>query len=91
VAIPRVGRVDTVVGERLVLESDGHRYHSSLEQFHEDRRRDLELAAQGYLCLRLDNHQIMHDWPGTEAVIVSLIRRREHLWTPAQRRRHDLS
>ena len=91
VAIPRVGRVDTVVGERLVLESDGHRYHSSLEQFHEDRRRDLELAAQGYLCLRLDNHQIMHDWPRTEVVVLSLIRRREHLWTPAQRRRHDLS
>ena len=90
VVIPRVGRVDIVVGERLVLESDGHRFHSSLEQFHEDRRRDLELAAQGYLCLRLDNHQIMDDWARTEAVILSLIRRREHLWTPAQTRRQKL-
>lgn len=90
VFIPRVGRVDDVIGDRLVLESDGYRYHSALEQFREDRRRDLELARQEYLCIRLDNHQIMDDWPNTEEVLLSLIRRREHRWSPAQRRRHDL-
>ncbi|MBF4461431.1 MULTISPECIES: endonuclease domain-containing protein [unclassified Rathayibacter] len=90
VLIPGVGFVDEIIGERLVLESDGFRYHSSVEQFREDRRRDLELARQEYLCLRLDNHQIMEDWPRTEEVLRALIRRREHRWTPAQCRRHNL-
>ena len=87
VLIPRVGRVDEVIGERMVVETDGYRYHSSTEQFHEDRRRDLELARQEYLCIRLDNHQVMDDWPRTEAALFEMIRRNEHLWTAAQRRR----
>ncbi|AND15566.1 DUF559 domain-containing protein [Rathayibacter tritici] len=91
VFIPGVGHVDDIIGERLVVESDGYRYHSSLAQFREDRRRDLELARRGYLCLRLDNHQIMDDWARTEDVLLTLIRNREHLWTPAQRRRHNIS
>lgn len=91
VLIPRVGHVDDVIGDRLVLESDGYRFHSSADQFREDRRRDLELARQDYLCIRLDNHQIMEDWPRTEAALLELVRRREHRWSPAQRRRHNLS
>ena len=90
VLIPHVGRVDEVIGDRMVLETDGYRYHSSVEQFHEDRRRDLELARQEYLCIRLDNHQIMDDWPRTEAALFAMIRRNEHLWTAAQRRRRGL-
>jgi very-short-patch-repair endonuclease len=90
VLVPRVGRVDEVIGERMVLETDGYRYHSSIEQFHEDRRRDLELARQEYLCIRLDNHQIMDDWPRTEAALFEMIRRNEHMWTAAQRRRRAL-
>ncbi|QHC67698.1 DUF559 domain-containing protein [Rathayibacter sp. VKM Ac-2759] len=90
VVIPGVGHVDEVIGDRLVLESDGYRFHSSLEQFREDRRRDLELARQEYLCIRLDNHQIMEDWPRTEEALFTIIRRNEHLWSAAQRRRHGL-
>ncbi|MBO0984084.1 DUF559 domain-containing protein [Rathayibacter sp. SD072] len=90
VPVPGVGFVDEIVGERLVLESDGYRYHGSLEQFREDRRRDLELARQEYLCIRLDNHQIMEDWPRTEEALLSLIHRQEHLWTAPQRRRRGL-
>lgn len=88
VVIPAVGRVDQVIGDRLVLESDGYSFHSSIEQFREDRRRDLELARQEYLCIRLDNHQIMEDWPRTEEALFTIIRRNEHLWTAVQRRRH---
>lgn len=91
VHIPRVGRVSGIVGERMVVESDGYRYHSSAEQFYKDRRRDLELARQEYLCIRLDNHQIMDDRPRTEEVLLTLIRRQKHLWTPAQRRRRNIS
>ncbi|QHC59924.1 type IV toxin-antitoxin system AbiEi family antitoxin domain-containing protein [Rathayibacter sp. VKM Ac-2760] len=90
VLIPHVGHVDDLVGERMVLESDGFRYHSTAEQFREDRRRDLELARQEYLCIRLDNHQIMDDWPRTEAALFAMIRRNEHLWTAPQRRRRGL-
>lgn len=91
VPVPGVGFVDEIVGDRLVLESDGYRYHGSFEQFREDRRRDLELARQEFLCIRLDNHQIMEDWPRTEEALLSLIRRQEHLPTAPQRRRHGLA
>jgi very-short-patch-repair endonuclease len=90
VSILGVGRVDQVIGDRLVIESDGYRFHSGPEQFREDRRRDLELARQEYLCIRLDDHQIMEDWPRTEEALFTIIRRREHLWSAAQRRRHGL-
>ncbi|WP_146086058.1 MULTISPECIES: type IV toxin-antitoxin system AbiEi family antitoxin domain-containing protein [unclassified Rathayibacter] len=90
VPVSGVGRVDQIIGDRLVLESDGHRFHSGIEQFHEDRRRDLELARQEYLCIRLDSHQIMEDWPRTEEALFTLVRRKEHLWTAAQRRRHGI-
>ena len=48
-------------------------------------------ARQEYLCIRLDDHRIMEDRPRTEEVLLSLIRRQEHLWSAPQRRRHGLS
>ncbi|PPI20254.1 hypothetical protein C5D34_00350 [Rathayibacter sp. AY1B1] len=88
VDVPRVGRVDVVLGDRLVLEPDGRAFHSGSHQLEEDYRRSLELAAQGYLCLRLSTRQIVGSWDRTEAVIRGLVRRREHLWSalrPADR------
>jgi very-short-patch-repair endonuclease len=37
---------------RMVAEVDGYEFHSSLESFAADRRRDAELAAAGYRVLR---------------------------------------
>lgn len=80
VSIPGVGRVDVVLGERLVVETDGREFHSGSVQIEEDYRRSLELAARGFLCLRLSSRQVIDDWARTEAVIARSVGRGEHLW-----------
>ena len=80
VAITGVGHVDLLIGDRLVLELDGHRWHSAKEDFEEDRRRDLELTRVGYLVVRLSYDQVTWRWDGCEAVLLEIVRRREHLW-----------
>lgn len=87
VEIPGVGRVDNVIGECLVVETDGRAFHSGSFQLEEDYRRTLALLARGFVVMRLSSHQVLHAWPETEASLVRLIRRRQHLWTATQRRR----
>jgi very-short-patch-repair endonuclease len=77
VPIARVGRVDILIGDRLVLEVDGREWHADFES---DRARDRTLVALGYLVIRASYRQVMHDWPLIEAQITELTRRREHLW-----------
>ncbi len=86
VHVPRVGKVDLIVGQRLVLELDGYEWHSRKTDFEEDRRRDRELTAQGYQVLRLSYEQVTNDWPRCEEAILGLIRLRRHLWTRGARR-----
>ncbi len=80
VAIPGVGSVDLLVGERLVIELDGEEWHAGSEAFAEDRRRDLLLAALGYRVLRLTYQQVMYQWPSVLATVGGLIAAREHHW-----------
>ena len=86
VFIQRVGHVDLLVGDRLVVEVDGRAWHSGPLAYSEDRRRDLELVRQGYLVLRLSYGQVMNQWHVVEETIRTLIARREHTW--AIRHRH---
>jgi len=44
--------------QRLVVETDGYRYHRGRAAFEDDRERDLELRAQGYDVLRFTYRQI---------------------------------
>jgi very-short-patch-repair endonuclease len=47
-------RVDIAFPERKVgVEIDGHRFHSSPERFHDDRKRDLELRLEGWDMLHV--------------------------------------
>ena len=80
VQIERVGRVDLLVGDRLIIEADGFRWHGTREAFEEDRRRDLALAARGYLVVRITYRRVLDDWPAVERELMQLIRRDEHLW-----------
>jgi len=80
VLIAGVGRVDLIVGDRLVIELDGDRWHSTAEQREEDRRRDSALVARGYLVMRAGYQRVMHDWRGFEGEILTIVRRDEHLW-----------
>jgi very-short-patch-repair endonuclease len=80
VFIDGVGRVDLVVGDRLVIEADGQEWHDSPGAFASDRKRDLRLALLGYSVLRLTYAQIIHEWPLVELSIRAMIARREHVW-----------
>jgi very-short-patch-repair endonuclease len=79
VRLPRVGRVDLLVGDRLVLELDGEEFHTGLA-FEEDRRRDFELVQQGYLVLRITYRMLMRNRAWVEEGILALVRRNEHRW-----------
>lgn len=80
VRIRGVGRVDVLIGDRLVLELDGYGFHATGEAFETDRRRDLALHALGYRVVRLSYRQVMEGWDGAEQVILSMIRRGDHRW-----------
>jgi very-short-patch-repair endonuclease len=78
VVIPGVGRVDFLIGARVVVEVDGREHHTSVAAFERDRRRDAKLAERGFRVLRFSYAQVMHDWPTVERTIRAVISRREH-------------
>jgi very-short-patch-repair endonuclease len=79
VRISGVGRVDMVIGDRLVLEIDGYAYHSDKERFEADRRRDARLSARGYRVLRFSYDQIFNHWSEVKSAILAAIARGDHL------------
>lgn len=79
VKIAGVGRVDFLIGTRLVIEVDGWEYHADREQFEADRRRDARLSARGYRVLRFSYRQIMNSWSEVRAAILAAVARNDHL------------
>ncbi|WP_344785588.1 type IV toxin-antitoxin system AbiEi family antitoxin domain-containing protein [Gordonia caeni] len=79
VQIPGIGRVDLLVGKRLIIEVDGQEHHHSTEQFHNDRERDLEAFRLGYLPMRLAYRHVVHEWEVRKGAILAVVRRGEHL------------
>lgn len=53
VSIDRVGEVDFLIGDRLIIECDGKENHDGNSQRHKDLLRDAAAAALGYETLRL--------------------------------------
>ncbi|RFA16640.1 hypothetical protein B7R22_04000 [Subtercola boreus] len=86
VPIRGVGRVDLLIGDRLVIELDGRKWHSSEQAFTRDRGRNLTLHEAAYLPMRYSYAQVMYEWDRIEAVIRGHVRRREHRWSSRQRR-----
>lgn len=82
VVIGTVGRVDFLVGRRLVIEVDSIAHHTSRETYTRDRERDRRLVALGYLVVRLTYHQVMHDWGRVEPDLLAVIRRGDHRPAP---------
>lgn len=78
VRIPTVGRVDLLVGARLVIEVDSRAHHTDPTQYYKDRLRDQKLVALGYLVIRLTYEQVMFDWDETLERIMPIIRRDRH-------------
>jgi len=54
---------------RLIVETDGYRYHRGRAAFEDDRARDLELRALGFEVVRLSHRQVM-DEPERVAAIL---------------------
>ncbi|WP_460796744.1 endonuclease domain-containing protein [Microbacterium sp. GXF0217] len=75
VLIDGVGRVDFVIGGRLIVEADGDDNHGSSTKRHHDRVRDAAASELGYETLRFDYAQIVHDWPTVQAAIIAALRR----------------
>lgn len=75
VTIKGVGRVDFVIGGRLILEADGREHHDDPSLWHRDHVRDAEASRLGYETLRFDYAQIIHDWPTVQAAILAALAR----------------
>ncbi|WP_022890896.1 type IV toxin-antitoxin system AbiEi family antitoxin domain-containing protein [Agromyces italicus] len=93
IEIDGVGRVDFVLGDRLILEADGKGNHvdgfddsqqrsrdpaASSSKRHKDLVRDAAAAERGYVTLRFDYAQIIHDWPSVEAAILACVAHGRH-------------
>jgi very-short-patch-repair endonuclease len=57
--------------QRLVVETDGHKYHRGRVAFEDDRTRDLKLRALGYDVIRLTHRQVVGN---SEEVLATLER-----------------
>jgi very-short-patch-repair endonuclease len=81
--IPEVNvRVGTRVADflwrdrRLIVETDGYRYHRGRAAFEGDRARDLELRALGYEVVRLSHRQVTEEPKRVAAVLRKALRAR---------------
>jgi hypothetical protein len=68
---PGLQRVDGVIPEwSLVLEGDGRAWHTRIEDFETDRRRDAEAAAAGFVTLRFTWHQLVADRRWVQQIVL---------------------
>lgn len=74
VEIPTVGRVDFVIGGRVILEADGKEFHTG-QRHHADLMRDAASSALGYETLRFDYAMIIHNWDVVIAAILPALNR----------------
>ena len=86
VYIPGAGHVNMVIGDRLVFETDGRKWHEGADAFERDRARDLILNTLGYVVIRVSHDMVMHQWPLVELAVASVVARNEHLWSAVHRR-----
>lgn len=73
-----VGVVDFLIGERLIVEVDGKQNHEGATERHRDLVRDANAAAWGYITLRFDYAQVVHDWESVELAILAHLDRGLH-------------
>lgn len=78
VQIPKVGRVDLLVGDSLIIECDSRTHHSEPTDYEVDRRRDLAARIAGYDVLRLSYAQVWHQWEQTQLALKAILRAARH-------------
>lgn len=85
VVIPTVGRVDFIIGDRLIIEADGYEWHADPARFERDRARDRELVRRGYAVIRVTYRQAHDDIDEVTRAVLDVVRRRDHRWRAAHR------
>lgn len=65
--------VDFLIGERLVVQVDGHAFHSTAADRGRDVAHDIELRLRGYTVLRFTYAQVLHDWLAVERGIARAV------------------
>ena len=73
-----VGRVDFLLGARLIVEVDGAQFHTERDDFEEDRRRDAAASVRGYRTLRFSHRQLERRDPLVLAAITAALARGDH-------------
>ncbi|MFP7833686.1 endonuclease domain-containing protein [Marisediminicola sp. LYQ134] len=79
VTVPGVGRVDFVIGDRLIVEIDSDAHHGSREQRLRDLGRDAVAAGLGFVALRFDYSHVLNDWGSVESAVLAVVARGEHV------------
>lgn len=82
--VPGVGRVDYLIGDRLLIEVDGKENHDGPSERHKDLIRDAQAAALGLETLRFDYAMVMYDWNLVEAAVRSRVDHGLHLHRTSQ-------
>lgn len=59
VMVEGVGRVDFLVGDRLIIELDGYEFHSDRTEYRNDRARWNRATAGGFITLRITAEMIL--------------------------------
>lgn len=75
-----IGRVDFLIGDRLILEVDSRAHHEDPEAHARDRRRDRKFRRYGYNVVRVTYAEVMTPalWADVEADLLVMIRRGDH-------------
>ncbi|WP_400993369.1 type IV toxin-antitoxin system AbiEi family antitoxin domain-containing protein [Agromyces sp. GXQ0307] len=87
VDVPGVGRVDFVIGDRLIVEVDGRNGHEDDSDRHKDRVRDAVAAAHGFDPIRFDYDLVVNEWRLVEDAILAKVASGLHLDAWAERQR----
>ncbi|MGO1319787.1 MAG: DUF559 domain-containing protein [Galactobacter sp.] len=75
VSVNTVGRVDFIIGGRLILEVDGYEYHSDRDTFIQDRRRQAAASILGLETLNFSYQQVLNEWTTVLASIRAAMQR----------------
>ncbi|MCS3781193.1 type IV toxin-antitoxin system AbiEi family antitoxin domain-containing protein [Tsukamurella ocularis] len=77
VTIRGVGRVDLLVGDKLIIECDSEGYHGGAQR-RSDNRRDRTATIGDYRVLRIDYADVLYDWDATLHDILAIVRSGRH-------------
>ncbi len=75
-------RMDLLVGRSWAIECDSREFHDDPRSYDEDRARDLYLTSRGYRVTRLSWEQVFLRWEETQRMLLTILRRGEHLDPP---------